>query len=117
MSKKKNSEDFYMDSENEQISMIAEISTEVEDEATLKMEYDKEVPVLPLRNMVMFPHVVMPITIGRASSLKLVNTAFLNRRHHPLEIRLCTYDAVQMYLRTCRLHDGSRITARHLEHT
>ena len=31
MSKKKNSEDFYMDSENEQISMIAEISTEVED--------------------------------------------------------------------------------------
>ena len=31
-----------MDSENEQISMIAEISTEVEDEETLKMEYDKD---------------------------------------------------------------------------
>ena len=84
MSKKKNSEDFYMDSENEQISMIAEISTEVEDEATLKMEYDKEVPVLPLRNMVMFPHVVMPITIGRASSLKLVNTAF--RKKQPIAL-------------------------------
>ena len=84
MSKKKNNEDFYMDSENEQISMIAEISTEVEDEATLKMEYDKEISVLPLRNMVMFPHVVMPITIGRASSLKLVNTAF--RKKQPIAL-------------------------------
>ena len=73
-----------MDSENEQISMIAEISTEVEDEATLKMEYDKEISVLPLRNMVMFPHVVMPITIGRASSLKLVNTAF--RKKQPIAL-------------------------------
>ena len=84
MSKKKNNEDFYMDSENEQISMIAEISTEVEDEANLKMEYDKEISVLPLRNMVMFPHVVMPITIGRASSLKLVNTAF--RKKQPIAL-------------------------------
>ena len=76
MSKKNKNEDFYMDSENEQISMIAEISTEVEDESTLKLEYDKEIPVLALRNMVMFPHVVMPVTIGRSSSLKLVNAAF-----------------------------------------
>ena len=76
MSKKNKNEDFYMDSENEQISMIAEISTEVEDESTLKLEYDKEIPVLALRNMVMFPHVVMPVTIGRNSSLKLVNAAF-----------------------------------------
>ena len=76
MSKKNKNEDFYMDSENEQISMIAEISTEIEDESTLKLEYDKEIPVLALRNMVMFPHVVMPVTIGRNSSLKLVNTAF-----------------------------------------
>ena len=56
--------------------MIAEISTEIEDESTLKLEYDKEIPVLALRNMVMFPHVVMPVTIGRNSSLKLVNAAF-----------------------------------------
>ncbi len=76
MSKKNKNEDFYMDSENEQISMIAEISTEIEDESTLKLEYDKEIPVLALRNMVMFPHVVMPVTIGRNSSLKLVNAAF-----------------------------------------
>lgn len=32
-------------------------------------------PVLPLRNMVLFPGVFMPVTIGRKSSLKLVREA------------------------------------------
>lgn len=31
-----------------------------------------QLPVLPLRNMVMFPNVIMPISIARAKSLKLV---------------------------------------------
>lgn len=31
---------------------------------------------MPLRNMVMFPSVVMPVTIGRPSTLKLVNAAY-----------------------------------------
>ena len=88
MSKKNKNEDFYMDSENEQISMIAEISTEVEDESTLKLEYDKEIPVLALRNMVMFPHVVMPVTIGRNSSLKLVNAAFKKKLPNALVCQL-----------------------------
>ena len=76
MSKKNKSdnEDFFMDTSGEQISMIAEISTDGEAEE-VKMEFDKEIPVMALRNMVMFPHVVMPITIGRASTLKLVNMA------------------------------------------
>ena len=70
MSKKNKSdnEDFFMDTSGEQISMIAEISTDGEAEE-VKMEFDKEIPVMALRNMVMFPHVVMPITIGRASTL------------------------------------------------
>ena len=33
-------------------------------------------PVLPLRNMVLFPGVVMPVTVGRTSSLKLVKDAY-----------------------------------------
>ena len=90
MSKKNKNEDFYMDSENEQISMIAEISTEIEDESTLKLEYDKEIPVLALRNMVMFPHVVMPVTIGRNSSLKLVNAAFKKKLPIALVCQLST---------------------------
>ena len=39
-------------------------------------DLDDIVPVLPLRNMVLFPTVVMPVTVGRKSSLKLVQTAF-----------------------------------------
>jgi len=87
---KKNNEDFYMDSENEQISMIAEISTEVEDASVMELEYDKEIPVLPLRNMVMFPHVVMPVTIGRNSSLKLINMAI--RKKQPIAL-ICQLSA------------------------
>jgi len=33
-------------------------------------------PVLPVRNMVLFPGVVMPVTVGRSSSLKLVKDAY-----------------------------------------
>lgn len=79
-----------MDSENEQISMIAEISTEVEDASVMELEYDKEIPVLPLRNMVMFPHVVMPVTIGRNSSLKLINMAI--RKKQPIAL-ICQLSA------------------------
>ena len=78
MSKKNKSdnEDFFMNADDNQISMIAEITTEPDAEELAKMEFDKDFPVLPLRNLVMFPHVVMPVTIGRASSLKLINMAY-----------------------------------------
>ena len=78
MSKKTNNdnEDFFMNSDNDHISMIAEISTEAEENDVLKVEFDKDIPVMPLRNLVMFPHVVMPVTIGRSSTLKLVNVAY-----------------------------------------
>ena len=33
-------------------------------------------PILALRNTVLFPGVVLPITVGRDASLKLVNDAF-----------------------------------------
>src|SRR5687768_7309579 len=32
-----------------------------------------ELPVLPLRNLVLFPGVIFPIDVGRASSIRLVN--------------------------------------------
>ena len=78
-----------MDSENEQISMIAEITTEDTGD-TMTIDFSKEVPVLPLRNMVMFPHVVMPVTIGRSSSLKLVNMAY--RKKQPIAL-MCQLSA------------------------
>ncbi len=72
-------DDFFMTDNSNQISMIAEISTEADNEIQ-KVEFDKEIAVLPLRNMVMFPHVVMPVNIGRSSSMKLINTAIKKKQ-------------------------------------
>lgn len=39
-------------------------------------DFPKEIPVLPLRNTVLFPGVVIPITVGRDKSIKAVNDAW-----------------------------------------
>ena len=33
-------------------------------------------PILPLRNMVMFPNIILPINIGRSTSLQLIRQAY-----------------------------------------
>jgi ATP-dependent Lon protease len=40
------------------------------------VEIPKEMPILPLRNTVLFPGVVLPITVGRDKSIKAVNDAY-----------------------------------------
>ncbi|HRN43011.1 MAG TPA: LON peptidase substrate-binding domain-containing protein, partial [Vicingus sp.] len=35
-----------------------------------------ELPILPLRNTVLFPGVVIPITVGRDKSIKLIKDAY-----------------------------------------
>lgn len=50
--------------------MSAEDEKKMNDE-----EIPKELPILPLRNMVLFPGVVVPITAGRDTSIKLIKDA------------------------------------------
>ena len=80
-SKSKN-EDFMPEVDGEQISMITEIATDIDENEASHLDFQTEFPIMALRNMVMFPHVVMPVTIGRSSSLKLVNMAF--RKKQPI---------------------------------
>ena len=48
-----------------------------EDEEFLdKFEVPENLPILPLRNTVLFPGVVLPITVGRAKSIKLVKDVY-----------------------------------------
>lgn len=48
------------------------------EEQIFEEEIDETLPLLPLRNMVLYPGIVLPISIGRHSSLKLVKHAFKN---------------------------------------
>ena len=78
MVKRKKTEDILMNTDADDISMLAEIQTDTDDLSAI--EFEKEIPIMPLRNMVMFPSVVMPVTIGRPSTLKLVNAAYKNKQ-------------------------------------
>src|SRR5690349_21192240 len=35
---------------------------------------DKSLPILPVRDTVLFPHAVLPLTVGRESSVQLINS-------------------------------------------
>ncbi|MGL5958468.1 MAG: LON peptidase substrate-binding domain-containing protein, partial [Phocaeicola sp.] len=78
MARRGNKEDFIINAETDEIGMLAEIETDMENLPIV--EFDKEIPVLPLRNMVMFPQVVMPVTVGRKATQKLVNAAYKNEQ-------------------------------------
>ncbi len=49
------------------------LMTPEDEEAMSKEELPKILPILPLRNTVLFPGVVIPITAGRDKSIKLIN--------------------------------------------
>jgi ATP-dependent Lon protease len=59
------------DSEAELIPLL----TPEDEEEMNKEELPEVLPILPLRNMVLFPGVVIPITAGRDKSIKLINDA------------------------------------------
>lgn len=59
--------------EENAFSLIADF--EGNEEQLFDIKVGDTLPVLPLRNMVLFPGVFMPISVGRKSSLKLVRAA------------------------------------------
>ena len=66
--------DIFMDNQNNRgFSMIADIDGDFKD--LIDFETPDEVPILPVRNLVLFPGVVSPILIGRESSMTLVKRA------------------------------------------
>lgn len=63
--------DDFLDGDSEFIPLLSQ-----EDEEEMnKEELPVELPILPLRNMVLFPGVVIPITAGRDKSIKLIEAA------------------------------------------
>jgi len=56
------------------------ISEEDEEEQTMDDSLPEELSILPLKNAVLFPGVVIPITVGRKKSVKLVKKAYQGER-------------------------------------
>ena len=62
-----------MDNKNRSFSMIADVEGDYSD--LTKMEMPETLPILAVRNLVLFPGVVSPILIGRESSMTLIRKA------------------------------------------
>ena len=56
------------------------ITIEEEDEQNIKDPYPEVLPVLALKNTVLFPGVVIPITVGRDKSIRAVQKAYDHHR-------------------------------------
>lgn len=62
-------------------SLITDFEGNEEQLFNIKIDIDGSIPVLPLRNMVLFPSVFLPVSVGRKSSLKLVREAEKNKSY------------------------------------
>jgi len=67
----------YFDEETQKSEFIPLITDE-EEESLKNTEVPDTLPILPLRNTVLFPGVILPITVGREKSLKLINQVYNN---------------------------------------
>jgi len=67
---------FFQRSEQDMDFMPIIPINETEHDNLADAEIPKEIPILPLRNTVLFPGVVLPITVGRDKSIKAVTDAY-----------------------------------------
>ncbi len=56
------------------LSIVADSS----ESESINLPQDELIPILPLRNMVMFPNIVLPIAVSRSKSLRLIREVYKN---------------------------------------
>ena len=67
----------YLQGQDDDMEFMPIIPLNEEEDANADAEpIPSEIPILPLRNTVLFPGVVIPITVGRDKSIKAVNDAY-----------------------------------------
>jgi ATP-dependent Lon protease len=55
-------------------------SVEEEDESNIHEDYPEVLPILALKNTVLYPGIVIPITVGRNKSIKAIQKAYQDQR-------------------------------------
>ena len=75
--------DFSLDSIDSEAELIPLMTSE-DEEALEKEELPEVVPLLPVKNTVLFPGVVIPITVGRDKSIQLIKDA--NKSKNPIGV-------------------------------
>ena len=82
-------------------------------------EVPEELPILPLRNSVLYPGVIIPITVGRDKSVQLVNEYYKKRKaigviaqtiaevEDPLQEDLYKVGTVAQIIKTLQMPDGN----------
>jgi ATP-dependent Lon protease len=104
-----------MDDETEFIPLL----TSDDDENINSFKIPKELPLLPLKNTVLFPGVVIPITVGRDKSIKLIQEAYRkdkiiavvsqkdNTQEEPTFNDLNKIGSVGVIMKVLRMPDGN----------
>ena len=79
----------------------------------------EDIPILPLRNMVLFPSMTMPVSVGRDKSLRLIKEAeeshsaiavicqYDSHVEDPMERDLYRYGTIASIIKVLELPDGS----------
>ena len=63
---------------------------ETDDKIDIQDNRADDIPILPLRNMVLFPSMTMPVSVGREKSMQLIRDA--SERHSPIAV-FCQFDS------------------------
>jgi ATP-dependent Lon protease len=107
---------FKAEEENEFIPLFSFNEQDVENEPELEM--DSLIPILPLRNTVLFPGVVIPITVGRDKSIQAVKAAYNKDKYigvvaqkdgnveDPTPADLCQIGTVAKIMKMIKMQDG-----------
>ena len=102
--------------ENEFIPLFSFNEQDIENEPALTI--DSLIPILPLRNTVLFPGVVIPITVGRDKSIQAVKAAYNNDKligvvaqkdgnvEDPTPADLCQIGTVAKIMKMIKMQDG-----------
>jgi ATP-dependent Lon protease len=102
--------------ENEVIPLFSFNEQDMEQEADIEIPND--IPILPLKNTVLFPGVVLPITVGRDKSIQAVKAAYSNDKfigvvaqkngniEDPTPEDLCHIGTVAKIVKMIKMQDG-----------